>query len=81
MVLWELVTRKEPYAKMAPLQVIAAVVFQGQRLPQPSNCDPVLVDLIDRCWAPESDARPSFFAIQEILQQVFQRLMDAARSR
>ena len=27
-VLWELITRKEPYKGMAPLQVIAAVVFQ-----------------------------------------------------
>ena len=39
-VLWELITRKEPYKGMAPLQVIAAVVFQGQRLPQPTGCDP-----------------------------------------
>jgi serine/threonine protein kinase len=74
-VLWELITRKEPYAKMAPLQVIAAVVFQGQRLPQPQHCDPVLVDLIDRCWAPNAADRPSFFAVQEILQQVMAGLL------
>ena len=66
---------------MAPLQVIAAVVFQGQRLPQPTGCDPVIVDLIDRCWAPDSASRPSFFAVQEILQGVFQALMDAARRK
>lgn len=74
-VLWELITRKEPYAKMAPLQVIAAVVFQGQRLPQPSGCDPRLCDLIDRCWAPESETRPSFFAVQELLQGIFEDLV------
>jgi hypothetical protein len=74
-VLWELISRKEPYAKMAPLQVIAAVVFQGQRLPQPTGCDPRLCDLIDRCWAPESETRPSFFAVQEILQGIFEDLV------
>ena len=74
-VLWELISRKEPYAKMAPLQVIAAVVFQGQRLPQPTGCDPRLCDLIDRCWAPESETRPSFFAVQEILQTIFEDLV------
>lgn len=74
-VLWELITRKEPYAKMAPLQVIAAVVFQGQRLPQPTGCDPRLCDLIDRCWAPESETRPSFFAVQELLQGIFEDLV------
>lgn len=74
-VLWELITRKEPYAKMAPLQVIAAVVFQGQRLPQPTGCHPRLCDLIDRCWAPESETRPSFFAVQELLQGVFEDLV------
>ena len=76
-VLWELITRKEPYKGMAPLQVIAAVVFQGQRLPQPTGCDPRLCDLIDRCWAPDPAPRPSFFAVQENLQKIFEDLVRA----
>jgi hypothetical protein len=36
----QLITRREPYKGMQPLQVIAAVVFQGKRLPQPQKTDP-----------------------------------------
>jgi hypothetical protein len=36
----QLIMRREPYKGMQPLQVIAAVVFQGKRLPQPSKTDP-----------------------------------------
>jgi serine/threonine-protein kinase CTR1 len=80
-ILWELVQRREPYKKMQPLQVISAVVFQGQRLPQPKDCDPELVALIDRCWAADSTVRPSFYAIQEMLQEVFARYIQSAQTQ
>lgn len=43
----QLITRREPYKGMQPLQVIAAVVFQGKRLPQPQKTDPRYAQF---CW-------------------------------
>ena len=80
-ILWEIIMRQEPYKGMQPLQVIAAVVFQGKRLPPPPSTDPRLVALIDRCWTDDPTHRPSFIAIQEILQGLYTEAIAAARKK
>jgi len=79
-ILWELIMRREPYKGMQPLQVIAAVVFQGKRLPQPSKTDPRLCALIDKCWAENPEHRPSYSTIQDILQGLFAESVHQAQS-
>ena len=59
-ILWELIMRREPYKSMQPLQVIAAVVFQGKRLPQPPNTDP-------RSVHPTPSVHPNFHPTQDQL--------------
>ena len=44
---------------------------------RPKKCEPRAVDLIDRCWAPDPAPRPSFFAVQENLQKIFEDLVRA----
>ena len=39
-VMWELLTRKRPWAGMMPAQIICGVAFNGRRLAIPNSVDP-----------------------------------------
>jgi tRNA A-37 threonylcarbamoyl transferase component Bud32 len=67
-VLWELVTREEPFSGMPPFQVIFAVGTKGARPEIPSWCPPELAKLIQMCWADDPNQRPSFNQIIEYLE-------------
>eukprot|EP00741_Cyanophora_paradoxa_P020987 tig00021319_g20261.t1 len=59
-VLWELITHKEPYGDMHPMTAAMKIAYQGLRPKIPSNCDPAYRDLIKDCWATNPAARPTF---------------------
>lgn len=63
-VLWCLVTRKEPYEQFNEFEKFrTAVCYQGVRPPIPPNCQPIMANLIRVCWAGNPQERPSFDAI------------------
>lgn len=52
--LWELMTGKEPWAGYSRGQVVAAVAFQNQRLEIPEDANPILANVVRSCWLPAS---------------------------
>lgn len=69
-VLWELVTRDEPFAGMPAFQVIFAVGTKGVRLPLPTVCPPELIKLILSCWQEDPSLRPPFSDIITYLERI-----------
>jgi tRNA A-37 threonylcarbamoyl transferase component Bud32 len=69
-VLWELVTREEPFAGMPAFQVIFAVGTKGVRLPLPAVCPPELIKLIVSCWQEDPALRPPFSDIIIYLERI-----------
>ncbi|KAM0063554.1 putative protein kinase TKL-Pl-6 family [Helianthus debilis subsp. tardiflorus] len=72
-VLWEILTREEPYANMHYGAIIGGIVNNTLRPTIPSDCDPDWRRLMEQCWAPDPAVRPSF---TEITNQL--RVMSAA---
>lgn len=74
MILWELLTRRCPYEGLTQFQVAVAVVRDAKRPELPpsapgsfggggagnSTCPKAYRDLVERCWAQDGSARPSF---------------------
>ena len=59
-VLWELLTRSDPYQGMNPLYVALAVMDDGLRPPIPPSWHGDIVELLNDCWSENPDLRPSF---------------------
>ncbi|EHA8587981.1 hypothetical protein COCNU_scaffold003768G000030 [Cocos nucifera] len=49
-ILWELCTLQQPWEGMNPMQVVGAVGFQHRCLDIPDDIDPVIADIIKKCW-------------------------------
>lgn len=57
--MWEITSLgQQPYPARTNLEVLHHV-RAGGRLPKPSNCPPILHQLMLRCWS-SADTRPSF---------------------
>ncbi|KAM7516906.1 hypothetical protein LguiA_006489 [Lonicera macranthoides] len=69
-ILWELVTMQQPWSGLGPAQVVGAVAFQNRRLAIPPNTSPILVSLMESCWADDPSQRPSFKTIVETLKKL-----------
>ncbi|KAG8379366.1 hypothetical protein BUALT_Bualt07G0081100 [Buddleja alternifolia] len=67
-ILWELCTLQQPWGGMNPMQVVGAVGFQHRRLDIPDNMDPVVADIIRKCWQTDPKLRPSFAEIMAALK-------------
>ena len=66
-ILWEMLSRKTPFDQFTPLQAAFAVSERQVRPTIPSFCPPDLEKLIEACWHPEPEHRPSFAEIYAIL--------------
>lgn len=81
-ILWELLTREEPYASGAGvggaagagaaggLALAYAVATQGLRPPIPAYCPAEWAALMTACWAEDPAARPSFDEVQRALAAI-----------
>jgi len=76
LILWFLVTTKEPYEEFDDLETFArAVCINRVRPAIPPTTDPGLRDLIQRCWAPNPADRPAF---SEIVHKLDHIIVDSA---
>ncbi|XP_071691805.1 probable serine/threonine-protein kinase SIS8 [Rutidosis leptorrhynchoides] len=67
-ILWELCTMQQPWCGMNAMQVVGAVGFQHRRLDIPTDLDPVIADIITRCWQTDPKLRPTFAEIMAALK-------------
>ncbi|KAL6861759.1 hypothetical protein ACP4OV_017459 [Aristida adscensionis] len=73
-ILWELSTLLQPWEGMNPMQVVGAVGFQQRRLDIPSNVDPAVAKIIERCWQTNPRLRPSFSEIMATLRPLLKNM-------
>ena len=71
-VLWELLTGETPYRGMNEVAVAYGVGANKLRLPLPSTCPAPIRELIEACWAPAAEARPSFAQLIERIDRIEQ---------
>jgi len=67
-ILWELITRQEPYGGKRGVQIAYAAAEQGTRPPIPSFIPESYSKLMQECWADKADDRPTF---DDILTRLF----------
>ncbi|XP_022766314.1 probable serine/threonine-protein kinase SIS8 isoform X3 [Durio zibethinus] len=67
-ILWELSTLQQPWGGMNPMQVVGAVGFQHRRLDIPDDMDPVIAEIIRKCWQTDPKLRPTFAEIMAALK-------------
>lgn len=77
-ILWELCTMRQPWGGMNPMQVVGAVGFQHRRLDIPDDMDPVIADIIRKCWQTDPKQRPSFAEIMAALKPLQKPLTSQA---
>ena len=65
----EILTRKDPYEGMGPLEVVLAVTSQGYRHPIPSEVPSWFAELLKKCWNENPDDRPSFNVIFDTINK------------
>ncbi|KAK7395349.1 hypothetical protein VNO78_15901 [Psophocarpus tetragonolobus] len=61
--MWELLTGEEPYADMHCGAIIGGIVKNTLRPPVPERCDSEWRQLMEECWSPDPESRPSFTEI------------------
>ena len=72
--LWEFVTHGcTPYPKMTHFQV-REQLFQGYRMPCPSECPEYLFSIMLECWNETPEERPTFTRLQEMLNHYLQEI-------
>ncbi|GBG24021.1 Protein kinase, putative [Hondaea fermentalgiana] len=69
-ILWELITREEPYSGLPGLEVAIKVANEGLRPRIPKFCPEPIAALIEECWQHDSELRPSFGEILERLLEI-----------
>jgi len=75
-VLWEILTREEPFAQYQSFDKFKEAVCIRHERPQiPADCVPSLRALMESCWSPDPCKRPSF---KEIIEQLDNVVIDCA---
>ena len=64
LVIWEVLTGDIPWRGLNPMQVGMQILAKQARPAVPEGAPADLVALMERCWAHEPDARPTFAAIK-----------------
>ncbi|GAM18088.1 hypothetical protein SAMD00019534_012630 [Acytostelium subglobosum LB1] len=68
--LWECFSREIPYRDKDQITWSRMVLEENYRLPIPDNCPPEFSALIQKCWATDPKARPTFDEILVTLQEM-----------
>ncbi|XP_055813819.1 uncharacterized protein LOC129883231 [Solanum dulcamara] len=79
--MWEILTGEEPYANLHCGAIIGGIVNNTLRPPVPQRCDPEWGKLMEECWSPDPEARPSFTEITNRLRVMSQALQPKTRVR
>jgi serine/threonine protein kinase len=66
-VMYECLTRKEPFQGLAPFEVLQGVRSNTLRLPAPPGCNAVMINLLAECLSFEARLRPTFSEIERRL--------------
>jgi len=67
LVLWEFLTRSEPFPEYQDWDPFVKAVTTGERPPLPAGADAELRDLINECWHGDPQVRPTF---EEIVRRM-----------
>ena len=69
-ILWEMYTRKIPYRELGlnPSHLVVKVVKEHLRPPIPKQCPKPYRQLMERCWNPAPEKRPTFAQILKTLE-------------
>jgi len=59
-VIWEIVSRSDPYPDLDPVQTALEVTTGGRRLEPPAHTPPILKQLMQNCFQTEPTKRPDF---------------------
>jgi Protein tyrosine and serine/threonine kinase/SH2 domain len=70
-VLWEILTRREPFQEFESIEEFrVAICVENVRPPIPSGTHPSMSQLLEACWHPVPSKRPSFSVIIDQLDQI-----------
>jgi hypothetical protein len=69
-VLWELLTCEVPYRGVDAMAVAYGVAVNKLTLPIPKTCPPPFSELLESCWNPVAQSRPSFKEIIKTLEEI-----------
>lgn len=78
-ILWELLTGREPYEGMQGMEVAYAVADDGLRPTIPSICPEGYPELLSNCWSDNPDVRPEFGEILDSLHKM-RKVFDSVRT-
>jgi len=67
-IMWEIYTRKAPYANQHPIRLVSKII-SGYRPEIPDDCPEAYRDLMGQCWGPAS-ARPNWSQIISALDSM-----------
>ena len=69
-VLWQLITREEPFQNKSQIEAAAAVAFENARPPFPDGTPSSVIQFIETCWSNEPDERLPFEQIVPFLRKL-----------
>lgn len=78
-ILWEILTREDPYPDKSGLGLAYAVANEGLRPPIPAYCPLEYAQLMSRSWRHDPRNRPSFSEVLNILQLMRQMIDNELR--
>jgi len=74
-VLWEILTREEPFAQYQSFDKFKEAICIRHERPEIPECVPSLKALMEDCWQPDPNKRPSF---KEIIERLDTVIIDCA---
>ena len=70
MIVFEVLTGENPWRGINQMQIGMQVLVKKVRPPAPPDAPPDLAALMERCWAQDPAARPTFDAVKNWLSDV-----------
>eukprot|EP00698_Gefionella_okellyi_P023558 TRINITY_DN808_c0_g1_i1.p2 TRINITY_DN808_c0_g1~~TRINITY_DN808_c0_g1_i1.p2 ORF type:complete len:130 (+),score=20.77 TRINITY_DN808_c0_g1_i1:219-608(+) len=68
LIIWEVITHQVPLAHLEPAQAAASMAYESLRPTIPTDCSPLLRELMEQCWQDDYTLRPSFGEIVRRLE-------------